>query len=182
MALTKQATPLACLVILGSGLAASATTVAREGGNVFVNNGAGFVKIAAATIVTASSQIMISPGGIASLTYADNCQVTLPGGVWRVQATPPCAAGVNRIDFTGRMNADLGSLKDWEPVEEEPDHDRTMLIVGGLAVAGGVTAAILLSQDDDSPPPADGDDTPGNGGGGGNPGGGNPGGGNPASP
>ena len=94
MTLTKQATPLACLVILFSGLAAGAATVAREGGNVFVNNGAGYVKIAAATDVNASSQIMISPGGIASLTYADNCTVQLPEGIWRVQATPPCAAGV----------------------------------------------------------------------------------------
>ena len=175
MALTKRATSLACLTILASGLAANAATVTREGGSVFVNDGAGFVKIAAAKEVNASSQIMVSRGGIASLAYASNCEVQLPEGIWRVQAAPPCAAGVSRIDFTGRMNADLGSLKDWQPVEEEPDHDRTMLIVGGLAIAGGVTAAILLSQDDDDPPPGGGDGTPGSGNG-------NPGGGNPASP
>ena len=175
MALTKRATSLACLTILASGLAANAATVTREGGSVFVNDGAGFVKIAAAKEVNASSQIMVSPGGIASLAYASNCEVQLPEGIWRVQASPPCAAGVSRIDFTGRMNADLGKdCRDqrqqheddpecpaaWQPGVEEPDHDRTLLIVGGLAVAGGVTAAILLSQDDDDPPPPGGD-TPG---------------------
>jgi hypothetical protein len=134
---------LACAATLFCALNASATTVSGQSGSIFVNNGAGFVRVSSVTEVAPSSEIMVSPGGSALLTYADNCAVRVPSGIWQVQQAHPCAEGVKLIDFTKRMNEGAPPA---DPPSDAWDSNKTTLIVGGLAVAGGVAAAIYFSQ------------------------------------
>lgn len=126
------------LVFIESPIAATVEPIVGE---VLVNQGDGFKPLpssASANIEQAAgSQIMVRPGGSALITYAANCSLRVPSGIWVVKEASPCAEGTSLIDFTGRMNQEA----------PPPDGDTTMLIVGGLVVAGGVAAAIALSQD-----------------------------------
>ncbi len=122
----------------------NAATVSSIQGEVLVNTGTGFKPLASAPgDLTAGSQVMVRPGGAATITYASNCSVRVPSGVWAVQASAPCSAGTDVIDFSTRMNQEA----------PPPADDATLLIVGGLVVAGGVGAAIILSQDDNPSSP-----------------------------
>ena len=121
--------------------ASGAATVNTVQGEVLVNSGNGFKPLTGATGVgdlKPGSQVMVRPGGSATITYASNCSVRVPSGVWAVQEAPPCAAGTNLIDFTSRMNQET----------PPPTDDTATLIIGGVVVAAAVGAAIILSQDD----------------------------------
>ena len=118
-----------------------AATVASIQGEVLINSGEGFKPITGTLgDVKAGGMVMVRPGGLATITYASNCSVRVPSGVWAIQASAPCAAGKEAIDFSTRMNEET------PPPEDGFWSKNGVWIVGGVVVAGGVTAGILLSQ------------------------------------
>lgn len=136
----------ACISLIGL-TPAGAANVARVSGEILVNDGSGFVQLATEVELAPGSQLMVRPGGVAIISYADTCAIRVDSGrLWTVQEHPPCAEGHETVDFTGRMNG--GSLKD-DPILEEPV-DRTPLLAAGL-VAGGATAIILTDDNPSSP-------------------------------
>ncbi len=136
LVLTAVAAVFACT------LPASSATINTVQGEVLINQGDGFQPLKSAADLKAGSQVMVRPGGSATITYASTCSVKVPSGIWAVQSAPPCEAGTNLVDFTTRMNQEA----------PPPTDDTTVLIIGGIVVAGAVGAAILLSQDDSSSP------------------------------
>jgi hypothetical protein len=127
----------ACLL---SPVAAAAATVSKRSGGVLINKGSGFVTLQGDAELASGRQVMVQPGGSASILYASNCVVRLGSGLWFVQAASPCASGTTEIDFTGRMNQ---ATPPTEPTDVTP------YIIGGVAVAGGAAAAIVLTQNKD---------------------------------
>ncbi len=118
-----------------------AATVASIQGEVLINSGEGFKPIPGTLgDVKAGSMVMVRPGGLATITYASTCSVRVPSGVWAIQASAPCTAGKETIDFSTRMNEEA------PPPEDGFWSKNGVWIVGGVVVAGGVTAGILLSQ------------------------------------
>jgi len=108
-----------------------AATVSSLQGEVLVNTGSGFKPVAsAAGDLKPGSQVMVPPGGAATISYASNCSVRVPSGVWAVQAVAPCVAGKDSIDFTNRMNQ--------QAPPPDGGTDATALVVGGLVVAAAV--------------------------------------------
>ncbi len=133
---------VAAVSVFGVSQASNAATVNSIQGEVLVNSGDGFKPLANAPgDLKAGSQVMVRPGGSAVITYASNCSVRVPSGVWAVQASAPCSAGNDVIDFSTRMNQEV----------PPPADDATGLVVGGLVVAAGVGAAIILTQGNDNP-------------------------------
>ena len=70
---------------------ATAAVVSPVNGEVRVSTGQGFQKIAAPTEVAAGGQVMVSPGGSATIGYAQDCVVPVkPFGLSVIQTEPPC--------------------------------------------------------------------------------------------
>ena len=90
-------------VLVISAMAAHAATVSKQNGSVFINAGAGFVELKSAADVSAGQQVLVQPGGIASIAYAGNCTVRVGSGVWLVQPTAPCKAPNRNNASKGRI-------------------------------------------------------------------------------
>jgi hypothetical protein len=133
-----------CAFLIGT-LTADAATVLKQNGSVLINSGSGFVPLASQAELAPGAQVMVQPGGRATITYASNCTVRIGSGVWSVQPVSPCTSGSTEIDFTGRMNQQTLPTP---PPGMDP-------VVVGTAVAVGVGAvglAIVLSQGDNDKP------------------------------
>lgn len=89
---------------LGCSLAANGAVVSKHGGHVLVSGGQGFQAIAGNAELAAGGQVLVRPGGLATIAYTGNCTVHVGSGIWFVQEKAPCAPGTTEIDFTGRMN------------------------------------------------------------------------------
>lgn len=143
---------LICGVVLGP-VGASAATVSNQGGTILVTKGEGFVPIAGDVEVVPGAQVMVRPGGLATIAYGRGCVVRVGSGVWLVQEETPCTEGIAVIDFTGRMNQGAPPTEPpADPPEEPPPgiNTTTALLIGGV-VAGGIGLAVVLSQGDDKP-------------------------------
>lgn len=138
----------------------SAATVSKEGGTVFVSKGQGFAPIAGEAQLVAGNQVMVRPGGIATIAYGSACTVRVGSGVWLVQEKAPCAPGTTVIDFTGRMNQQPPGDPPADPPGDPPADGpggidtTTGLVIGGVVIAGGVGLGLLLSSDDNKDRPA----------------------------
>lgn len=90
---------LAALCFGCSTLAATvswATTITPIQGQVSINQGQGFQPINGLVEAKAGDSIMVSPGGSATVAYADGCNVKLqPGAVMIIAPLSPCASGSN---------------------------------------------------------------------------------------
>jgi hypothetical protein len=74
--------------------ACRAASIQSIQGEVSVNQGQGFHQINGAVEVKAGDSVMVSPGGSATVSYADGCNVDLhPGAVMVIAALSPCASG-----------------------------------------------------------------------------------------
>jgi hypothetical protein len=93
---------LAALCLGCSLLAATAcraATIQSIQGQVSVNQGEGFHQINGAMDVKPGDSVLVSPGGSATVSYADGCNVGLqPGAVMVVAALSPCASGSSALD------------------------------------------------------------------------------------
>jgi hypothetical protein len=100
-----------------------AATIQSIQGQVSVNQGQGFQQINGAVEVKAGDSVIVSPGGSATVAYADGCNVALqPGAVMVIAALSPCASGSYAQ-------------------EQDNNWDKTELIYG--AVALGLTGFII---------------------------------------
>src|SRR5262245_8617666 len=118
----------------------SAATVSNDGGAVLVSTGEGFEPIATSKELPPGGRVMVKPDGLSTIAYSASCSVRVGSGLWLVQEKAPCREGTALLDFTGRMNEGLGSIKDTPP--EEPPHPRVYhdhLILGAIG-AGLITA------------------------------------------
>src|SRR5262245_2929761 len=121
----------------------SAATVSNEGGAVLVSMGEGFEPITSSKELPPGGRVMVKLGGLATIAYSANCSVRVGSGLWLVQEKAPCREGTALLDFTGRMNEGLGSIKDTPPEEPPPPPARhDLLIIGGLA-AGAIVACVV---------------------------------------
>ena len=132
-----------CAILLGP-LSADAATVSKQSGAVLINTGSGFSPILSDAELAPGHQIMVQPGGLASITYANNCVVRVGSGIWLVQATPPCANGATEIDFTTRMN----QATDPTPPPGIPP----LLVVGGAVGAVAIIVTLILNKDKSASP------------------------------
>jgi hypothetical protein len=146
---------LALCAVFGA-FAANAASVSSQVGTVLVSNGGGFAPLAANGELAPGGRVMVRPGGLALITYAGDCTVRVGSGLWVIQEKSPCAKGVTLIDFTGRMNQQPPQQSDEPPVDPPADPppgiNPTVLVVGGILVAGGIGAALLLGQNDKDKP------------------------------
>lgn len=114
-------------------------------GDVLVNSGSGFQKVTGTGLnqinAPAGSRVMIGPKGSAVITYASNCSVRVPSGLWAVQDKAPCPQGVAMLDLTNRMNQSA-------PPTDDDDDNTGAWLLGGLLVGGGIAGAIILLDDD----------------------------------
>lgn len=82
--------------LLGVAMAISpalAATVTPGLGQVFVNRGQGFQPLAGPSEANPGDQLMVSPGGTATVLFGDGCSMNLqPGGVMTVSSVSPCAS------------------------------------------------------------------------------------------
>ena len=71
-------------------------------GDLLINHGKGFEKVVASKIeVKVGDSVMVDPGGIAKVTYADGCQANVkPGAVMIITKLSPCASGSLAADLT----------------------------------------------------------------------------------
>jgi hypothetical protein len=139
---------VATLATAISGLpAANAATVSNQGGEVLVNRGQGFVPVAANAELAPGGQVLVQPGGLATIAYASNCTVRVGSGVWAVQATAPCAQGTAEIDFTGRMNQ-AGPGAGTDP----PGGGALTAVL--LATGGIIAGALIISNNNKDDKPA----------------------------
>jgi hypothetical protein len=138
----------------------NAATVSKEGGTVLISKGEGFAPIAGDAQLIAGNQVMVRPGGMATIAYGAACTVRVGSGVWLVQEKAPCAPGTTMIDFTGRMNQQPPGDPPADPPGDPPADTAgggidttTGLVIGGVVIAGGVGLGLLLSNDskDDKP-------------------------------
>lgn len=138
----KSAVVALCALLL-SPLLANAATVTKRSGAVLVNKGQGFVEVLSEAEIAPGQQVMVRPGGSASIAYAGNCVVRVGSGLWWVQAASPCTNGATEIDFTGRMNQ----------ATQPTDADATTgtFVVSGALIGGAITAGVVISKNGDKP-------------------------------
>ena len=140
-----------CSILVGP--SGHAATVSQQSGGVLVSKGTGFFPVGSEVELAPGTQIMVQPGGLATITYANNCAVRVGSGFWTVQAVPPCATGNTIVDFTGRMNQGADPEEATEAAEQ-PAPPPSMPLLGvplevpllGAALAG-VTVAVFTSKD-----------------------------------
>jgi hypothetical protein len=111
-----------CALLLTS--SAWAATVDPGIGDTSVSQGQGFLKINGRVEANVGDQVMVSPGGSATITYGDGCkQQVTSSGVATIQNPSPCAAGAF---------AQAGDPAIW--------------IVGGLTLGAAIIAGIEASR------------------------------------
>jgi hypothetical protein len=90
------------LLATASWAATQTATLEPIQGDLLINHGKGFEKVLASKIeVKVGDSVMVSPGGIAKITYADGCQANVkPGAVMTITKLSPCASGSLAADLT----------------------------------------------------------------------------------
>jgi hypothetical protein len=93
--LTTIALGGALLCSAASWAATPGATLEPVQGDLWINHGKGFEKVLASKIeAKVGDSVMVNPGGIAKVTYADGCQANVtPGTVMTIARLSPCASG-----------------------------------------------------------------------------------------
>jgi hypothetical protein len=101
-----------------------AATVQPLHGQISVNQGQGFHQIDGAADLKAGDSVIVSPGGTATVSYPDGCNIGLqPGAVMVIAALSPCASG----SYAQEQDSN------WQ---DHKDDDRAW-IIGGVLVGVG---------------------------------------------
>ena len=78
----------------GAWAATQVATVEPVRGELFINHGKGFEKVASKIEVKVGDSLMVNPNGIAKVTYPDGCQANVkPDAVMTIAKLSPCASG-----------------------------------------------------------------------------------------
>jgi hypothetical protein len=89
-----------CSVLLVS--SAWAATIEPGQGDLTINQGTGFQPVNSRVDAKVGDSVMVGPGGAATVTYSDGCQVAVqPGAVTEVAPLSPCASGSYAQDQGG---------------------------------------------------------------------------------
>jgi hypothetical protein len=126
--------------------ACRAATVQPLHGQISINQGQGFHQVDGAADLKTGDSVIVSPGGTATVSYSDGCDVGLqPGAVMVIAALSPCASGSNAAELDTNL--------------QEQKNDYTGWIVGGVLVGVGsfLTYEIFHSTENNhqgQPPPA----------------------------
>jgi hypothetical protein len=73
-----------------------AATLEPGQGNLSINEGQGFQPVNGRIDANVGDSVMVSPGGGATVVYADGCKVNVqPGAVTTIAPLSPCASGSN---------------------------------------------------------------------------------------
>lgn len=139
---------IAVLMSLDAGAAFAEATVGAVSGTVLVNRGNGYVRLTG-TSVKPGEQIMVRPGGQATLTYADGCvSRAVPGTVLVVGSASPCSM-LTPIGSTDPSLAD-------GQAETGVGGIGLPVVVGGLVVGTGIIAGVIgitsTNNDDNNKP------------------------------
>lgn len=104
--------------------ACRAATVQPLQGQISINQGQGFHQIDGTAELKVGDSVIVSPGGTATVSYPDGCNIGLkPGAVMVIAALSPCASG----SYAQEQDSN------WH------DHDDKGWIVGGVLIGvGGV--------------------------------------------
>ena len=71
-----------------------AATIEPGQGDLSINQGQGYQRVDGRINANAGDVVMVSPGGSATVSYADGCQVNVqPGSVMAIAPLSPCASG-----------------------------------------------------------------------------------------
>lgn len=77
-------------------------------GDLSINQGDGFAPIKGRIEANVGDSLMVGPNGLATVSYADGCQVSVqPGTVITIAPISPCAAGSYAQDFTNPFGSNL---------------------------------------------------------------------------
>jgi hypothetical protein len=88
------------VVFYGAAWAATGATLEPVQGDLWINHGKGFEKVSSRIEGKVGDSVMVSPGGIAKVTYSDGCQANVkPGAVMTIAPLSPCASGSLAADM-----------------------------------------------------------------------------------
>ena len=135
-------------------------------GAVRVSTEGGFKRLDQASEVAPLTRVVVSPGGNATIVYANKCQVSVTDFA-TVSAKPPCKEAFAPPSYlgveTGPSISEAGDDYGFTPKVGQRSRPRsaddpcvfdhhTLLVIGGVALAAG--AAILLLNDGGEERPA----------------------------
>ena len=136
-----------------------AATVVPVQGAVRISSESGFQRLDQASEVAPLTRVIVAPGGMATIVYANKCRVKVTAFA-TVLAKAPCTgdfAEASRLGAeTGPPISDAGGDYDFTPKVGRGSQPRsaddncffdhhTLLVIGGVALAAG--AAVLLLND-----------------------------------
>jgi hypothetical protein len=142
-----KASMLGAFLVLSSFGSAQAATVSSETGTVLVRTQDGFTPVAGASNVAPGTQVMVSPGGVARISYGGECVVRLGSGrVWTVTDGVPCTSGQKVVDMTGATRMASGSTKDTGVVGAGPFADAGGIVLGGTMIGMGIAGIVYAAS------------------------------------
>jgi hypothetical protein len=128
--------PFAGLVIASVVYAteASAATIGSVEGEVSINRGQGYSRVAPSANANVGDMVMAGPNSSAQITYPDGCTIAVKsGGVHTVGEKSPCASGEQTSTQTGLTNGQM--------------------VLGGAALAGTGAGIYFLTKKDKASSP-----------------------------
>jgi len=154
---------MCALALFSSGALAQTATVQPVVGDLSLNRGRGFERVARPVQVNEGDSLMVGRGGSAILVYADGCQVNIqPGSVVNVAPFSPCASGTQRATPhpPSTYYAAAGAPVPDQPPYTPPDQQAggsgfgTLALVGTGLVVLGIGAGVYVLTRTKSPAPA----------------------------
>ena len=141
--LSRVAVPSLAGLLLGS--SAFAATLQPMQGEVLLNHGAGFQRVAQQTTAGVGDAVMVGKDGSAQIVYNAQCAVAVrPGNVVTVAAEPPCPKTGQLEPTSGQMN--LGARCGGDKGFCAPEEDRSWLLPAGVIVAAGVVGGLCAGN------------------------------------
>ena len=131
-------------LLLGS--SAFAATLQPMQGEVLVNHGTGFERVAKDTMAGVGDSVMVGKDGSAQIVYNKQCSVAVkPGNVVTVAAEPPCPKTAWLEPDSGRMNLGADCQAGDKHFCAPPVEDRGWIAPAGVVAAVGVTVGLCAS-------------------------------------
>jgi hypothetical protein len=139
----RAAVPSLAGLLLGS--SAFAATLQPMQGEVLINHGAGFQRVAQQTTAGVGDSVMVGKDGSAQIVYNAQCSVAVkPGNVVTIAAEPPCPKTGQLEPTAGQMN--LGACGGDKGFCAPPVEDRSWLLPAGVVVAAGVVGGLCAGN------------------------------------